>query len=60
MAQTAEILEALPPAHDVGGKDAEASRLSGALQGIAWRGMALQGNARQGEARQRSYERDSG
>ena len=39
-----------PPAHDVGGKDAEASRLSGALQGIAWRGMALQGKARQGEA----------
>lgn len=34
-----------PPAHDVGGKDAEASRLSG---------------ARQGKARQRSYARDSG
>lgn len=44
-----------PPAHDVGGKDAEASRLS-----VAGQGAALQGKARQGKARQRSYERDSG
>lgn len=44
-----------PPAHDVGGKDAEASRLSRARQGAARLGAA-----RQGKARQRSYERDSG
>ena len=41
-----------PPAHDVGGKDAEAS--------MAGLGGARQGRARQGKARQRSYARDSG
>lgn len=34
-----------PPAHDVGGKDAEASRLSGAGHGGAGRGSARQGKA---------------
>ena len=40
-----------PPAHDVGGKDAEASRLSGARQGVAGQGAARHGKARQGSGR---------